>query len=165
MSGTAILPPAYTPATFLMMFPEFGNAPSQLIQVWLNVAIGTLSIRRWGSLYELGIYLFTAHNLALGAEAARAAGRGAAPGGNTGLVSSKSAASLSISFDTGSTTIQDGGAWNLTHYGTRLIWMAKLVGTGGVEVSPAGEAAMAQASEYNGPAWAGPITSVMGPGG
>ena len=155
MSGT-VPAPIYTPATFLAMFGEFSQAPLSAIQGWMTIAVASLNAQRWGNLYELGLYLFTAHNLSLGAEAARAAARGAAPGSNAGLISSKSAASLSVSFDTSSTTLQGAGDFNQTLYGVRFWRMALMVGTGGVEVSPD-----LIERPYNGPAWPGPVTGIV----
>lgn len=130
-----------TVVSFRDMFPEFASAtvyPDAMVDMWITAAGGLLSAERWGSLLDLGTSLFVAHNITIGAANARAGSRGATPGASSGVVSSKSIDKVSVAYDTGATTIADAGAWNLTSYGVRYLQLARMVGAGGLQVSPGG---------------------------
>ena len=148
---------------FLGAFPEFAS-PSFATQ-WLyasGVAAATLDAAVWGApagpgqpwaQYDLAFGLVAAHNLALGMlNAQQAATSGSVPGIGQGVVSSQGAGGVSVSFDTSLGGMPDGGPWNLTTYGTRFLYMARLAG-----MAPRTYAGQREnIFPYGGPAWYGP---------
>ncbi len=131
-----------TIADFRTNFPEFANVtnyPDSEVQFWLNLAAKLLLAERWGDILDEGTQLFIAHNLAL--ERAATVG-GAVPGLNLGLVASKTIKDLSITYDTKAGIDAKDGQWGLTTFGRRFLWLANMVGMGGLQVgaSPYGYA-------------------------
>jgi hypothetical protein len=61
--------------------------------------------------------------------------RGGVPGMNMGLVSSKSVNGVSISYNNGLAIEANGGFWNLTSYGMRFLYFAKMAGSGPVQIT------------------------------
>lgn len=125
-------------ATFREHFPEFANTtnyPNAQIQFWSNLAESLLPQSRWGALWSTGVELYTAHNLVIQAADIKAAASGGTPGQAMSLKSSKGVGPLSAAIDTGATTSQDAGDYNLTTYGTRFKKLANIAGMGGVQLS------------------------------
>lgn len=137
MSADAeVVSPAPPPndANFVATFPEFNDAsryPAPQRSLWLNTAIATLDPSRWGDFYVIGVYLWTAHHLALFGDTNRQRQR---PGRPPLLMSSKSVGGVSASYDTASVARVDAGLWNATTYGMRWLDLARLAGAGGVQV-------------------------------
>ena len=75
-----------------------------------------------------------AHNLALAAGNQLAAMVGGAPGQIKGPVTSKSVDKVSVGYDSGAVALQDGGFFNLTTYGIQFLQLARMVGTGGIQL-------------------------------
>lgn len=136
-----------TASQFIVDFPEFGDAtafPPSAISFWLKIANGDTSVtpplngmlnpQRWKSQYNIATELFIAHNLALEKMAMDAARLGATPGLNTGPVASKSVDKVSVAYNTQAAVIPDAGHWNLTTYGTRLLWMISMFGMGPIQI-------------------------------
>lgn len=132
--------PLFTEENFLEVFPQFSNkVPTSVINFYLKLANSSLSYSRWGDSWEMGMNLFIAHHLTLYLESIagldenspiqQVLSRSLA----AGLTASKSAGSLSKSYDYGS--INDDfagyGTWKLTLYGQQFASMAKLIGKGG----------------------------------
>jgi hypothetical protein len=132
-------------AGFRSDFPEFGDTgkyPDSGVTYWMNLA-GALFTGRWGlpapigqppSLYDLGVELFTAHNLALERRAQNEAASGAVPGMSTGLVNSKSVNGVSLSFNTTLGIEQGAGYYNLTVYGLRFWNLLQMIGMGPITI-------------------------------
>lgn len=128
-----------TVASFRSAFPEFADATvytDASVQMWLSASVSLLSPERWGDLLDLGTSLFVAHNIVLGAMNARAASKGGSPGSGGGVTASKAVDKVSVSYDTGAATIEGAASWNLTTYGTRYLQLARMVGAGGLQISP-----------------------------
>lgn len=126
-----------TPATFVTNFPEFSNPtsyPTAPIQFYIDLAYSLLPASRWMTTLDFGVQLFVAHNLVLESQAQLAANSGKPPGLSTGIASSKSGGPLSISWDTSSAAEVGAGHWNLTTYGQRYIRLARLIGSGGMQL-------------------------------
>lgn len=121
-------------AQFRADMPEFAD-PAAYKDVMINrlsgVAQNQLDAARWADMYQQGIEWWVAHFLAL----SRRNGMGGAAPGTSGLALSKTVGKASVDYDTTATTIKDGGPWNLTTYGTQLLWWARLVGIGGFQVT------------------------------
>ena len=140
-------------------FPEFSStttfANSQ-IQFWLDIAYSMLNAARWGRQLNIGVEMFTAHNIAIEAKAQAEAVNGGIPGSQVGPINSKSVDKVSVGYDTGAGLQPDAGHWNLTVYGTRFIRLVRMFGAGplqiGVGVSP----------PLSGGAWPGPLSVPIG---
>jgi hypothetical protein len=135
MSGTVT--PAITVAEFRQTFPEFDDSSvylDEIVEPWLIVATQLLNPERWGAMYNVGIALFTAHELVLGQQAALTASRGGVPGLGVGVQTSKSINGVSVSYNPSLSALEDGGDWNLTTYGMRFLRFARMFGSGGVMI-------------------------------
>jgi hypothetical protein len=114
--------------TFRTTFPEFNDAsqyPTAMIMFWSAVAEMTLSADRWGEMYDHGMSLFVAHHIAIAASNKSASTSGGTPGQSLGVVQSKSVGSVSVSYDTSSSTEMNAGHWNQTIYGRQYIRLAR----------------------------------------
>lgn len=136
-------------ATFRVNFPEFASVttfPDTAVNFWIAVAAIMLPVQTWGAgsvaaasppttPLDIGSSLFVAHNLILEAKGVKAAAGGGIPGsGAGGPVSSESVGGVSRSYDTSAGLMLDAGPWNLTVYGTRFLFMARLMGKGPVQI-------------------------------
>ena len=124
-----------TVASFRLDFPEFNSTttfPDAQVNFWLGVAGKRLDPNVWDDMIDPATELYIAHNLALGAQAARASATGGAPIGAAGAVASKSVGGVSVGYDTGGAQVADGGNYNLTNYGTRFLELVGLFGAGGI---------------------------------
>lgn len=139
--------------TFRVLRQEFNRPdlyPDLLVEHYLKLACENLDRGRWASWLEEGTLDFVSHYLVVARRNAQSAAAGGAPGGATGLVSSKSVGGVSISYDVGSTTVQGGESWNSTTYGVAFLHRARLVGSGGVQLTGGYDQGL------DGQAWAGP---------
>ena len=144
-----------TVSSFREPFPEFtcpDTYPEAQVNFWINVAVQFVDGSRWGNSTDLGVSLYTAHQIALEAKAMAESKVGGIPGQTTGPISSKGVDKVSVGYDTGSATEDKAGHWNLTIYGTRFYRLVKLFGAGPVQVS------WAAYDPLNGPGWSGPLT-------
>lgn len=124
-------------ATFRADFPEFADEatfPDSTVTYWLTLAGKLLNIERWADLLDNGLELFVAHNIVLERQAAASAATGATPGITTGAVSAKGVDKVTVSYDTSAGMDLEAGHWNLTHYGARFIRLARMIGTGGIQL-------------------------------
>ncbi|MFY3647728.1 DUF4054 domain-containing protein [Achromobacter xylosoxidans] len=124
-------------AAFRADFPEFADTTrytdSQLT-LWSTMAEAMLNQSRWGTLWPLGVKLYTAHHLAIAARNQQSSTAGGIPGQVTGPQSSKSVDKVSVSYDTGSVANPDATFWNLTTYGIELWRLIQMFGAGGVQL-------------------------------
>ena len=114
---------------FRQIFPEFGSSetyPYAQVKFWLTNANDNLNIARFGAQADLVTMLYVAHNLAL---ASRATTVGSVRG-TTGVVSSKSVGSVSVSYDISSSTTSGAGIYNTTSYGQRLMSIMRAMTAG-----------------------------------
>ena len=126
-----------TPATFRSQLPEFSctiTYPDSQINFWSGLAVTLINPERFSDILDYATALFIAHHLAVGARDQAAANAGGQPGQVTGPQTSKSVDKVSVSYDTSATTIEGGGFWNGTSYGVRLLMLAKIYGTGGLQI-------------------------------
>lgn len=151
--------PTVTVAEFRANFPEFSSQvtyPDSLVNFWLTFALRLLNQCRWLDIYTMGVQLFVAHNLALEKQAQDSAKTGATPGVTTGPVSGKGVGKVRVDYASAEATISGAGHWNLTTYGTRYLYFARIVGMGPIQVN------VGATPLYNSnSAWAGPYP---GPG-
>jgi hypothetical protein len=124
-------------AQFRADFPEFSDTtkyPDSAVDLWLSLGEKTLAPDRWCDYLDLGLELFIAHNLAVAAGNQLTAAVGGAPGQVKGPLTSKSVDKVSAGYDTGAVALQDGGFFNLTTYGIQYLQLARMVGTGGIQL-------------------------------
>lgn len=148
--------PTLDAATFRQQFPEFEctqTYPKAQIDFWLDVAGRFVDGSRWANSTNLGVALYTAHQIVIEAKSMKESAVGGIPGQQTGPVSSKSVDKVSIGYDTGAVTEKDAGHWNQTIYGTRFYRLAKIFGAGPLQVG------IGYTPPLNGPAWQGPLTT------
>lgn len=128
---------AFDIAQFRISFPEFSDAvkyPDSMITFWADVGIICLIECRWRNLYDHGLQLFVAHNIALAAQNQKAASSGGVPGQIAGPAQSKTVGSVSVSYDLKNIAETNAGLWNATSYGQQLIRLARMVGVGAHQV-------------------------------
>lgn len=124
-------------ATFRQQFPEFADTaryPEPLVAFWLDVVTRMLDPKRWADLLDVGLALALAHHLVVAVREQGSAVAGKVPGTVLGMQTSKSVDTVSVSYDVGAVTNEGGGFWNMTTYGIQFLGMARLVGSGGVQL-------------------------------
>ena len=158
-----------TSATFRADYPEFASLslyPIPAFAYW-NVVANLLLTSRWGAgsltassppttIYDVAAELFVAHNLALEKTAQDAAKRGATPGISKGPIASDSVGSVSRSYSVADGLVEGAGHWNLTIYGTRLMWLMQMFGAGPVQVGVGFDPYGFGGFYPNGSPWVGP---------
>jgi hypothetical protein len=118
---------------FVTAFPEFSNQttyPQGTVEFWIGQAYLQLSPTAFGTSLDLAVMLFTAHNIVLAAQSARAGASGGVAGSSSGIVASKAVADVSVSYDTTLTAVAGAGIWNATSYGQRLFMMLRAFASG-----------------------------------
>lgn len=118
-------------------FPEFADTlrfPDSTISFWSGMGEQLISTDRFGGLYVQALELFTAHNITLAAGNVAASSGGGLPGGASGAIASKTVGSVSVSYDNANAILPNAGHWNQTVYGRQYIQLARLIGTGCVQL-------------------------------
>lgn len=152
MPGPGPVPfvPLVAPDDFRADFPAFGDAErytDDAINFWIGIASLQLS-QRWStkpgavagasglyrSIRDLGVCCFVAHQLTVDAYVNDQAQNGAPPTGAPGIVSSRGVGPASVSYDVASTIDPKDQYWNLSVWGRRFAWMARLVGSGPIQL-------------------------------
>lgn len=121
---------------FRERFPEFTEEayPDEAVEYRLVIARAFFADSRWpGIAREHAVGLYAAHFLAL-LGSMKSGGDGSSGGASGGLVASKSVDGVSVSYDTGSSTVQGAGHWNQTAYGRELYMLIRAFGSGGVQI-------------------------------
>jgi hypothetical protein len=123
-------------ALFRAAFPEFADIvryPDAMLAFWSSFAVIQVDPCRWGTQVNMGIYLYVAHEITLAAQNQKAGVVGGTPGAS-GLANSKTVGSVTVAYDTTSTSEKDAGYWNLTNYGKQFIRLARIFGSGCVQL-------------------------------
>lgn len=126
-----------TATSFLDHFPEFADAsrfPVQSAQYWIDFAVASLDVDRWGTMIDYGVELYAAHNLALQGAAIAARNAGGIPGESPGVVSAEAVDKVSVSYDATVASIEGAADFNLTRYGVQFLRLARMFGAGGVQL-------------------------------
>jgi len=125
---------------FMQMYPQFGNVPIPVVQMYLDMAYESILESRWFSKWKVGMGLYVAHFLTLWA---KTAGTGlmtnnelTASGESKGAVMSKGIDGVSVSYaqPPGENDLAGVGSYKDTLYGQQLMTLAKMVGRGGMYV-------------------------------
>lgn len=131
--------PAFTREQFLEVYPQFTSIPEAIVNFYIGLANSSLSYARWGDQWVFGMTLYVAHFLTLYLQATNNLNANSPAfqvlqnSYSQGLVASKSAGSLSKSYDYGSINddLKGWAAWKLTAFGQQFATIAKLIGKGG----------------------------------
>ena len=128
--------------SFRSNYPEFSDSeriPNSAINYYLNYAGLLLSqTSRWGNLQDLGTELFIAHNVVLEARAQAEADAGGIPGVTTGPIQIKQVSKVQIQYEVQFGIELDAGHWTNTIYGTRFIRLARMIGSGPIQIGIGG---------------------------
>lgn len=142
--------PPYTSEDFLAAYPQFGKVdettgqpvvPTVVLEAWVKLAHASLNIARYHDAWEMCMGLFIAHFLTLYMQSAASpddpVGKIISSGLAKGMVSSKSAGDLSISYDLSIVSgdeFRGWGTYKLTLFGQQFITMARIYSMGGMVV-------------------------------
>jgi hypothetical protein len=153
---------------FTLDYPEFATASQAQFSLYQTRATLHL-VDRWGqpspgtdpsqyTQYDIGMEFIVAHFIARAQFRAQAAANGG-PAMGRGVISSESAGSVSVNYDTSASTEEDAGHWNDTDYGREFVQMARLLGAAPLQATPG-----PTPNPLNGPAWMGsfPIPGAFG---
>jgi hypothetical protein len=122
---------------FREAFPEFADIakyPDAMISFWASLAEAQVNPKRWKNQTLTGIQLYVAHEITVASQNLRAGSIGGTPGASAGPVNSKTVGSVTASYDTAQIAERDGGYWNLTNYGRQFLRLARIFGSGAVQL-------------------------------
>lgn len=131
---------AYDAAEFLTVYPQFGELPTAVIEMYVNMAKESILESRWFSKHKIALGLYIAHYLTMWSETSSAtpltAAELASKGESKGSVMSKSMDGLSVSYgqSAGENDLTGWGTWKNTLFGQQLVTMARSVGRGGMYI-------------------------------
>ncbi len=121
---------------FRNAFQEFNDTSvytDESLTLWATLAEAQVGCR-WGSQSTMGVYLYVAHEITLGAQRVKAAVAGGNPGSTGGLINTKTVGSVTVGYDTQSTAGKDAAYWNLTGYGQKYWQLVRIFGAGVIQV-------------------------------
>lgn len=122
---------------FRNAFPEFQDIakyPDSMITFWGDLATAMVNPHRWGDQTTVGIFLYTAHEVTLASQNYQSGNVGGTPGGQSGPINSKTVGSVTAAYDTQQGAEKDAGYWNLTSFGKQFIRLARIFGSGAVQI-------------------------------
>lgn len=123
--------PTFDIGKFRTSFPEFADTseyPPTMVDFWLTLAEKQVRQKVWCGCWVQGVSLYLAHELVLAAQAAKSAKAGGVPGTMGGVPNTKTVGSVTVGYDSESTSEKDAGYWNLTNYGKQFIRLARIFG-------------------------------------
>lgn len=127
------VPPATEPTTTYLVDPSVAD-------MYIDLAHAVVKESRWKGQWRLAMGLFVAHFLTLYlqslADTNCSAAQVVAAGQARGLMTSKSAGDVSVSYDVSviAQGLNNWAAWNTTAFGVQYATLAKIVGKGGMYV-------------------------------
>lgn len=122
---------------FRTAFPEFADLvayPTTQITFWAGLAEKLVLPCVWKTCYTEGVQLYVAHEITLAAQNAKAAASGGVPGTSGGIANTKTVGSVTVGYDSQTTTEKDAGWWNRTLYGQQFIRLARIFGAGAIQL-------------------------------
>lgn len=122
---------------FRTEFPEFSDTtvyPSAQITFWAGVAEKMVLKNIWCNMWATGVKLYVAHEITLAAQYKKASAVGGVPGSSGGIANNKTVGSVTVGYDSSTTTEKDAGWWNLTNYGKQFIRLARIFGAGAIQL-------------------------------
>lgn len=127
----------FTVGAFRAALPEFADTvayPDQMVEFWSGIAQAQVNACAWKNQWLTGVYLYTAHELVLAQQNAKTAAAGGAPGTFGGVANNKTVGSVTVGYDSQSTSEKDAGYWNLTNYGRQFYRLMRLAGMQAVQL-------------------------------
>lgn len=124
-------------AQFRLDFPEFADTvryPDSQITFWATIAELQTSSDVFGDMYTQAVKLYVAHEITLAAQSKAAGAAGGVPGSQGGIANSKTVGSVTVSYDSQSTSEKNAGWWNLTNYGKQYFRLLRMFGAGSVQL-------------------------------
>jgi hypothetical protein len=124
-------------AAFRAAFPEFADIaryPDAMLTFWSTIATAQVNACAWGTQAATGVFLYVAHEIVLASQNQKAGVIGGVPGGSSGPASSKTVGSVTVAYDTTQGAEKDAGYFNLTNYGKQFIRLARIFGSGCVQI-------------------------------
>ncbi len=121
----------FTVGQFRSKFQEFNDHVTysdQLIESWSELAQAQVPQPVWKSQWLMGVNLYIAHEITLAAQNSKAAAAGGMPGTSGGVANTKTVGSVTVGYDSQSTSEKDAGYWNLTNYGKQFYRLMRLFG-------------------------------------
>ena len=122
---------------FRTQFPEFSDTvkyPTQMITFWAGLAEAQVRQCVWQLQWTTGVSLYVAHEITIAAQNSLTASVGGTPGTFGGIANTKTVGSATIGYDSQSTSEKDAGWYNKTTYGQQFIRLARIFGSGGVQL-------------------------------
>ena len=122
---------------FRTIFPEFASPetyPTAMITFYSNQASLMLDQCIWKNMWVNGVSYYTAHQLVLAAQNAKAAQIGGSPGQQSGIANTKTVGSVTAGYDSTVSSEKDAGFWNLTNYGKQFYRLMRIFGTRPVQL-------------------------------
>ena len=122
---------------FRRNFPEFADTvayPDSQIEFWTGLA--ELQVRSciWKRAWVTGMSLYIAHEITLASQNVKLSTSGGMPGTTAGVANNKTVGSVTVGYDSQSTSEKDAGYWNLTNYGKQFIRLARIFGAGAIQL-------------------------------
>jgi len=105
-----------------------------MITFWAGVAELQINKCLWDNMYVNGVQLYVAHEITLAAQNVQAASVGGSPGQHGGIANSKAVGAVNVGYDANTQTEKDAGWWNRTIYGQQFIRLARMFGSGAVQL-------------------------------
>jgi hypothetical protein len=124
-------------ALFRKQFPEFADTvqyPTPMVDFWSGIASQQVNQNKWCEMWVTGVSLYTAHELVIAQQSAKAAKQGGVAGTSGGIANTKTVGSVTVGYDATSTTEKDAGYWNRTTYGIQFIRLTRIFGAGVIQL-------------------------------
>lgn len=132
--------PNYKVEDFYLIFPFFqGKVPQTMVEYYIGLAHSSLSYKQYGEQWNYAMSLYVAHFLTLYLQLSQGLTEDSPVSSiiknslAQGLISSKSAGDLSLSYDYSyiDNDLNSWAAWKMTKYGQIFASIAKLIGKPG----------------------------------
>lgn len=124
-------------AVFRTNFPEFSDTavyPNAQLTFWATIAEKQVNANLWKDLTSFGVNLYVAHEITIATQNVKAASVGGSPGQSGGIANSKAVGAVNVAYDASTQTEKDAGWWNRTTYGQQFIRLARMFGSGAVQL-------------------------------
>lgn len=105
-----------------------------MIEMWSGLAERQVRSCIWKETTTLAQRLYTAHCIVIDAQNTKAAASGGVPGTSGGIANSKSVGSVSVAYDSVTSSEKDAGWWNRTTYGQQFYRLVRVFGAGVIQL-------------------------------
>ncbi len=122
---------------FRKNFPEFSDTATYTdIQIgfWSTIAERLVNKCLWADSYDFGVNLYVAHAITIAVQNTKAALVGGTPGVSGGIANSKAVGAVNVAYDAPTQTEMNAGWWNRTTYGQQFIRLARMFGSGAIQL-------------------------------